>query len=110
MEHNAGSKQNEVPINGFLGSAAYMDVNHILSALGRQEINFMGTGASVNYVIRRPYPFVLAVVNNTNSTTATIPTANSDGTYNADSNYTLVHNAPVGTILTVAITPVFPII
>lgn len=106
----SGQNPNQLPTVGMLGSAAFSEIRYILSAQGRSEMNIQGTGASVNHIIRRPYPFTLAIVNSNGSTTATLPTGNADGTYTENTNYTFVHNAPTGTWLTIEIIPVFPII
>ncbi|WP_028521957.1 hypothetical protein [Runella limosa] len=97
----AGHKSEQLQPNGFLGEVAFLNMEQLRRKLLRQEINFFGTGAQVSYTIRRPYPFTLAIVNGT----ATLPTAPSDGVYLADTNYTLLHNAAVGTILTVELIP-----
>ena len=110
MPNLAGQNPAQLPANSFLGTAAYAAINEILASKGRQEINFFGTGSSVSYTIRRPYPFTLGIVNSTGSSTATLPTANADGTYTENTDYTLIHEAASGIILTVELTPVFPII
>lgn len=110
MPNLSGHTPEKLPANGFLNTAAYASVYELLSSQSRSEMNIQGTGSSVNHIIRRPYPFTLAIVNSNGSTTATLPTGNADGTYTENTNYTLVHNAPAGTWLTIEIIPVFPII
>lgn len=102
----SGETSNQLPSVGDLGGSAFMQIRSLLAMRMRSELNYNGTGAQVSYTIRRPYAFTLAVVNSNGSTTTTLPTANSDGTYTADTNYTLLHNAPVGTTLTLEIIPV----
>lgn len=102
----SGENTNQLPSSGDLGGAAFMQLRSLLAMKSRSEVNYQGTGAQVSYTIRRPYAFTLAVVNSNGSTTTTLPTANADGTYTADTNYTLLHNAPVGTALTLEIIPV----
>jgi hypothetical protein len=101
-----GSSPNQFPTVGDLGSSAFIQLRGLLAMKARSELNYHGTGSQVSYTIRRPYAFTLGVVNSNGSTTTTLPTANADGTYTADTNYTLLHNAPVGTALTLEIIPV----
>lgn len=100
-----GDKASQLPTAGKLGGMAYLSYPEIAALRQRVELNFLGTGAQVSYTIRRPYPFMLAVVNSIGSTTATLPTAPADGIYLPNENYTLLHNAPVGTIFTVELIP-----
>lgn len=102
----AGEATNQLPSVGDLGGTAFMQIRSLLGMRARSEVNYHGTGTQVSYTIRRPYAFTLGVVNSNGSTTTTLPTANADGTYTADMNYTLLHNAPVGTALTLEIIPV----
>lgn len=110
MPNLAGHTPEKLAVNGFLGTAAFTSVYEILASQGRSEMNIQGTGSSINHIIRRPYPFTLAIMNSNGSSTATLPTANADGTYTENTNYTLVHNAPAGTWLTIEVIPVFPVI
>lgn len=105
MPNLAGQKPEQLHAGGFLGEVAYINLETLCRMQMRVELNFQGTGAQVSYTIRRPYPFSLAVVNNIGSTIATLPSAPSGGVYLADTNYTLLHNAAVGTILTVELIP-----
>ncbi len=110
MPNLAGQEPNKLPASGFLNTAAFASIYELLSSVGRVEMNIAGTGAQVSHIIRRPYPFTLAIVNSNGSTVATLPTANADGTYTENTDYTLLHNGPVGRFLTLEIIPVFPII
>jgi hypothetical protein len=101
-----GDAQNQIPTAQRLGGLAYLSYPEIAGMRQRSEVSFQGTGSQVSHIIRRPYAFTLAIVNSTGSTTATLPTANADGSYSADTNYTLLHNAPVGTHLTIEIIPI----
>lgn len=110
MPNLTGYSPEKLPSNGFLGTAAYINIHELLSSQSRSEMNIQGIGSSVNHIIRRPYPFTIGIVNSNGSTTTTLPTANADGSYTENTNYTLVHNAPAGTWLTIEIIPVLPII
>lgn len=102
----AGDKGNQFPTFQRLGSISTLNIEDLIRMRMREVVNYHGTGSQISYIIRRPYAFTLAVVNSNGSTTTTLPTANSDGTYTANTNYTLLHNAPVGTTLTLEIIPV----
>jgi hypothetical protein len=101
-----GDAPNQIPAAQRLGGLAYLSYPEIAGMRQRSEVSFQGTGSQVSHIIRRPYAFTLAIVNSTGSTTATLPTANADGSYSADTNYTLLHNAPAGTHLTIEIIPI----
>lgn len=104
----AGKSPNQLPTTADLGEMATMDVEAVQRLRMRSELSYNGTGASVSYTIRRPYPFLLTVVNSNGATTVTLPTANADGSYTENTNYSLVYNGPVGNTLTLEIIPLIP--
>lgn len=104
----SGKSPNQLPTTGDLGELATLDVKGMQRIKVRSELSYNGTGASVSYTIRRPYPFTLAVINSNGATTVTLPSANADGTYTENTNYTLVYNGPVGNTLTLEIIPLIP--
>lgn len=72
--------------------------------VGRTPESFRGTGSLVNYILRYNFPFTIQVIND-NGSTYTLPTLPSTGYYDANTNWTLTHNAPIGTSLNIAIIP-----
>lgn len=102
-----GESANQFPTNADLAPFAFMPYKSAAQLRLRAEMNFMGAGSQISYIIRRPYKFRMNIVNSNGSTVATLPTPPADTVYLADTNYTLLHNAPVGTSLTVEILPFY---
>lgn len=100
----AGKSPNQLPSGSDLGTAAYMSAKALLTAKGRVEIPFEGTGVSRSTTIRRPYDFYFEI---TDATGVTVTASPSTSAVNAaNTGHTLTFNAPTGTVLTIAIIPV----
>ena len=99
----SGTSPNQLPTAGDLGSAAFESLPSLLMRPNRQEFQVEGTGSSRTITIRRPYDFTFVLVDATGSTITAQPSA----TCAANTNYSLTFNAPAGTLLTYAITPIF---
>ena len=106
MPNLTGHNPNQLPAGIFLGELAFVNFADLVRERLRVEMSFAGTGSQVSHIICRPYPYTLAIVNAQGSSVSTLPTANADGSYTAGQNYTLLHNAPVGTHLTIEIIPI----
>jgi hypothetical protein len=98
-----GKEPNQLPTNGALQSGAFTPVPVILAMRSRQEHPVEGTGVSRTITIRRSRDFKFEIEDATGSTITAQPSASCL----ANTNYSLTFNAPVGTILTYAITPIY---
>jgi hypothetical protein len=97
-----GIENGDVALNADLGDMAYHNSSTILRLPTRNNMQFNGTGANVTYTFTLDYDCEVIPVHTVGST-FTRPT----GTIIAGSNITITHNAPVGTIMILAILPIF---
>lgn len=97
-----GIENGDVALNADLGEMAYMNTNTALRLPSRNNMQFNGTGANQTYTFTLDYDCEVVPVHTVGST-FTRPT----GRIIAGSTITITHNAPVGTIMILAILPIF---
>jgi hypothetical protein len=96
-----GNQGNKGVGHNELGSSAYLDFNAIQRSPLRMNMPFNGTGANQTYTFTLDYDCEVVNVHTAGST-FTRPT----GTVLAGSTITITHNAPVGTVMILAILPI----
>lgn len=97
-----GIENGDVALNADLGEMAYMNTNTALRLPSRNNMQFNGTGANQTYTFTLDYDCEVVPVHTVGST-FTRPT----GRIIAGSTITITHNAAVGTIMILAILPIF---
>ncbi len=98
-----GKSANQLPTNGELKGCAYLSVAELLGSTGKQEIPVDGTGANFTRIVRRPYPFYFEVVESTGASFSSQPPYECQ----ANTDYTLTFNAPVGRTILYSVTKKF---
>lgn len=99
----AGTGPNNLPTNNQLGSCAFLDVESLMSSLGRQHFTIDGPGASITRNIRFNFDFDFEIVDSSGCSITSQPSASCP----ANTDNALVFSAPQGKSLTYAIIPKF---
>lgn len=96
-----GSEKNKLSTNNQLKGCAFLDVNDIKKLNVKQEIPIDGTGSSFTRIVRRTYKFYFNIVESTGSSISAQPPIICE----ANTDYNLTFNAPLGRTLLYSVTP-----